>query len=608
MVLKGELEYRIKIAVIFIFIIFSVIVMRLFQLCVVDGERYRILSETNRQRIIPVTPQRGIIYDRNNIPLVRNIPYFVVTLNAEEMNEERIPLIAGFLGIDTEEIKKRISQRISQFEPVILKEGLSFKEVAFIEARYSDFPELSVSTTFIRKYEYGGVASHLLGYLGKITKKQWEELRGKGVPPDAMIGQWGVEALYDPVLRGNFGKKIIEVDATGREIRVIKEIPPVKGRDITLNIDINLQKRIEESYNGQRGAFIAINPASGEILALGSLPSFDPNRFSKGIDPEYWKNLTNDPGTPLLNRVFQSQYPPGSVFKIITAIAALEDGIIKPSFRVNCNGYYSIGSKILRCWKKEGHGSVDLRRAIVESCDVYFYELGRRTGIDRIAEYARRLGLDSYTGIKLVSEKKGIIPDTAWKMRVRKEEWYPGETLIASIGQGYVSTTPAQLVRMISAVANGGELPSLKLLKEEVNGSDPDKRIYPINSTGISKETFDFIKDALKGVVHDDGGTGGRARIAGLTVAGKTGTAQVISKSIDSHRLPENIRDHAWFVSFAPVENPEIAIAVLVEHGGHGGSAAAPIARVAIEEFLLKGSGNVLKNMDDRKYTTETGD
>ncbi len=423
-----------------------------------------------------------------------------------------------------------------------------------------------------------------------------------------MIGQWGVESLYDSVLRGNFGKKVIEVDAIGREIRILREIPPIKGRDITLNIDINLQKRIEESYNGHRGAFIAINPSSGEILALGSLPSFDPNRFSKGIDPEYWKSLNNDPKIPLLNRVFQSQYPPGSVFKIITAIAGLEDGIIKPSFKVNCNGYYSIGSKTFRCWKKEGHGSVDLRKAIVESCDVYFYELGRRIGIDRIAEYARRLGLNSYTGIKIVSEKKGIIPDTAWKIRTRKEQWYPGETLIASIGQGYVSVTPAQLVRMISAVANGGELPSLKLLKEELDGSTPDKRTNPINSTGISKETFDFIKDALKGVVHDDGGTGGRARIRGLTVAGKTGTAQMVSKSIDSHRLPESIRDHAWFVSFAPVENPEIAIAVLVEHGGHGGSAAAPIARVALEEFILKGSGNILKNMDDRKNTTEIGD
>lgn len=607
MALIGDLENRIKIAVIFIMIFFSIVLFRLFQLCVIEGQRYRILSENNRQRIIPLTPQRGIIYDRNGNQLVKNLPYFVVTLNAEEIEEGRLLLIAKFLDIEVDEVKKRILQRVSQFEPVILKEGLTFNEVAFIEARLSDFPELSVSTTFIRNYVYGEVASHMLGYLGRITKKQWKEMREQGIPQDAMIGQWGVEALYDSSLRGVFGKKIIEVDALQREIRVLKEIPPQKGSDIRLSIDINLQKRIEESYDGRGGAFIAVNPLSGEVLALGSLPSFDPNKFSKGIDLDYWNDLNSDPEKPLLNRVFQSQYPPGSVFKIITAIAALEDGVIKPSFRVNCGGSYAVESKVFRCWKKEGHGTVDLRKAIIESCDVYFYELGRRVGIDRIAEYARRLGLDSYTGVKLVSEKKGIIPDTSWKMRVRKEPWYLGETAIASIGQGYVSVTPAQLVRMISAIANGGELLPLQILKNEgFGGNGPDNNFT--NNTGISKETIDFIRDALRGVIEDDRGTGVRARINGVSVAGKTGTAQVVSKIIDSERLPKRLRDHAWFVSFAPVENPEIAIAVLVEHGGHGGSAAAPIARNALESFLLKDSDHSKRNVDTEGYNTETSD
>lgn len=605
-------QRRLRRAQIVIVILSIIMFVRLFQLMIIEGRTYKTLAENNRQRILYIEPERGIIYDRNGIPLVKNVPYFVAALSGEDFSVERLSEIARFLAIDMNELVEKIKNRKSQIEPVIVKEGLSFEEVARIEARHSDFPEVFIITTTIRKYLYGSTGAHLLGYLGKVTEEQWKKLRPQGIPPDAFIGQWGVEKLYDEILRGRFGKRIIEVDALGHEIRVLGEVPPERGKDLILSIDIEVQKAMEEAYGSRRGAFVAVKPDTGEVLALGSLPSFDPNKFARGADPGYWKSLAEDEGHPLLNRALQSQYPPGSVYKIVTAIAGLEEGIIKPSTTFHCSGSMPFGNRLFRCWKKEGHGTVDLRRAIIESCDVYFYEVGKRVGIDKIAEYAKRLGLGELTAVGLVTEKQGIVPSSEWKFRVMGQPWYPGETLSASIGQGYVSVTPVQLARMVASIARGEYLKHLSLLKinsegnqrdiskeqnslKEIRSEKPEINSLPrgtegLNAgaepVGISQKTFDFIRDAMKGVVNEPGGTGGAARLKDILVGGKTGTAQVISKAMDTHKLPEKYRDHAWFVAFAPVDKPEIAMAVFVEHGGHGGAAAAPIARIGIERFL----------------------
>ncbi len=583
--LKVMVFRRMRIAEVIALIISTILLLRLFQLCVIERETYTRLAEANRQRIIPIEPQRGIIYDRNGVPLVKNLPYFVAQLSPEYTSEGQIQEIADLLKIPKEEILEKIKNRRSEIEPITIKEGLSFEEVARIEARHSDYPGLSVSTTFIRRYLYGSIGAHLIGYLGRITKEQWEFLRQEGVPQDAFVGQWGVEKVYDDLLRGRYGKKIVEVDALGNEVRLLQVVPPEKGQDITLSIDIEVQKAMEEAYQGRAGAFVAIDPNTGEVLALGSLPSFDPNRFSRGADPDYWRQLSQDPWHPFINRAFQAQYPPGSVFKIVVAIAGLEEGIIKPSTTYTCSGGIPFGNRFFRCWKKEGHGTVNLKRAIVESCDVYFYEVGRILGIDRIAEYARRLGLGQPSGIKLVSERKGIVPSTEWKIKTLGQPWYPGETLSAAIGQSYVSATLVQLARMIGAVANGGYLKELRLLRKTEEINSPQSMVQEI-SINISQETLNLIRDALKGVVNEPGGTGGAARLQGIYVGGKTGTAQVISKAIETHKLAERERDHAWFVAFAPVENPQIAMTVFVEHGGQGGSVAAPIARAGLESFF----------------------
>jgi penicillin-binding protein 2 len=539
---------------------FLILLIRLWQLQILQGTEFRKISESNRLRVIGIPAPRGIIYDRNGIPLVRNIPYFCASLIPGEFNEENVRGVAKLLGMSEEELEEKISKNgESPFSPVRLKEGLSFKEVNYIEARRSDFPGLMVEIEVSRGYILGKTGAHLVGYLGRLTPAQSKDPQFRDVPPDAFIGQMGVEKLYDKTLRGIAGQRVIEVDALGRELRLLQEKPPVKGTDITLSVDIALQEAADKAFEGRTGAMVALQPDTGEILGYVSSPSFDPNKFVKGITHDEWESLSSDKNLPMLNRAIQSQYPPGSTFKIIMAIAGLEEGVIDSSTKVDCRGGISFGRWHFGCWRKGGHGLVSLHRALVESCDVYFYEVGKRLGIDKIYEYASRFGLGKTTGIPLGSEKKGLIPNTKWKMEAKKAQWYLGETFVNSIGQGYVSTTPVQMASMMSAVANGGSVYRPSLLK----GAKP----VLLMNAGVKPETLEAVKSALRG-------------------GGKTGTAQVVGLRKGSS-LSEKFRDHAWFVAFAPVEKPEVAMSVLVEHGGHGGSAAAPIAKKAIEAYLL---------------------
>jgi len=555
------------------------LVMRLWQLQILQGSDYRKLSEANRLRIVSIAAPRGIIFDRNGIPLVKNSPYYYASIIPDEFNKSKVDLLAKVLGIPAEEIHEKIDRSdLSPFVPVRLKLGLNFNEIAYIEARRSDFPGLIIEVEVGREYIYGEAGAHLIGYLGKPTPSQLKDPAFQDVSPEMFIGQWGIEKLFDNSLRGTPGSRIIEVNALGREIRLLQERTPIKGKDVTLSVDINLQKEAEKAFGEKAGALVAIKPDTGEILGMVSKPSFDPNLFTRGISRDKWAAITNDKKNPMLNRALQSQYPPGSTFKIVTAVAGLEERVINPDTRVECRGGINYGPWHFGCWHPGGHGIISLHRAIVESCDVYFYEVGRRLGIDRIYDYATSLGLGEKTGVELGRERQGLIPNTKWKLENRKLPWFLGETFNASIGQGYVAVTPIQLAVMTGAIANGGIVYKPSLIKD----SSPAIS----GRLNISPDNLETVKKGLFGVVNEPGGTGWAARSDIVTVAGKTGTAQVVTQKSGSHYVAEKFRDHAWFVAFAPVEKPEIALAVLVEHGGHGGGAAAPIAKSAIEAYI----------------------
>ncbi len=559
--------------------IFFLLIMRLWQLQILQGNEYRKISESNRLRIVRIPAPRGIIFDRNHVPLVKNSAYFFASVIPGEFDHGKLPVLAKLLKMPAEELLARLSaSQATPFVPAKLKQGLSLKEIAYIEARKSDIPGLMIEAEVSREYPYGELGAHLLGYLGKPSPSQLKEPSFKNIPPDMFVGQWGIEKLYDASLRGTPGQKIIEVNALGRQLRLLQERPPVKGDDLVISIDIDLQREAERAFGDRAGALVAIKPTTGEILGMVSKPSFDPNLFTRGMSREQWLSIAANKKNPMLNRALQSQYPPGSTFKIVTALAGLETGAITPDMKVDCRGGILLGNRRFGCWRKEGHGILSLHRAIVESCDVYFYEVGRRVGIDRIAQYAAALGLGQKTGIELGRERQGVVPSTAWKKETSGMPWFPGETLNAAIGQGYVAATPLQLASMMSAVANGG----LRYKPSFVVHSEP----AIAGRLTANPYNLEIIRKGLFGVVNERSGTGWAAKSYLTTVSGKTGTAQVVALGRGAGALHERFQDHAWFVAFAPHEHPEIALAVLVEHGGHGGAAAAPIAKTAIEAYL----------------------
>ncbi len=560
--------------------VLSIFLLRLWQLQIIKGEEFYRKSIRNRVRVFRIPAPRGILYDRNGVKLVKNVPYYIVSL-LPDVSAEKLDIegLSRLIDLPEGEILRKLKQAGNHsLEPIRLKGGLDFDEVAEIEARRSDFPGLIIETEVSRYYNFGQTGAHVIGYLGWPTP---EQLLQEDVTEDTMVGRWGAEAMFDRQLRGTPGMKIVEVDALGRQLRTLRTIQPQKGEDLYLSIDIKTQLVAERAFQGNSGAALALRPSTGEVLALVSLPSFDPNLFIKGIDREQWEKLSRHPGHPLLNRVFQSQYPPGSVFKLITAIAAMEEGLANRNTSIVCKGYTEVGIWRFGCWKEEGHGLVDMKRAIVESCDVYFYELGRLTGIDRIAKYAYALGLGRPSGTGLSPERSGLVPTTAWKLRTKGKPWYLGETFNAAIGQGYVTVTPAQAALLISAIANGGTVYRPQLLKD----ADPEV----ISKVILKPATLRVLRESLWGVVNGPQGTGRRAHSDRIDIAGKTGTAQVVAYTDrDRKHIP---RDHAWFVAYAPYSQPEIALSVFVEHGGGGGEVAAPIAKEIIETYLEGGPG-----------------
>lgn len=580
----NTMEKRISVGTYIIIFLFIVFILRLWDLQIIKGEKYKEIAEQNRLRMVEIPAPRGLIYDRNNTALVRNIPSFDISVIKEDLPEDSDTLSAlgRLVGLKPQDIRARLERgAVNPFEPVKLRQNVSMEEVARVEAGKIDFPGLLVEVVVSREYIYGDFASHVIGYLGNLTIEQMRNPDYDDVPRRAFTGQHGAEKVFDRTLMGSAGKKVIEVDAMGRIIDVAGILQPVKGSDIRLTIDMKLQAEAEDALKGKAGAIVALDPNTGEILALASKPSFDPNLFARGIGYNDWKRLVNDPKKPFLNRAIQSQYPPGSTFKIITAIAALEEGIITDNTVFECKGWIRLGRRIFRCWKREGHGNIKLHRAMVESCDVYFYEIGKRLGIDTLSKYASDFGLGEPVGVELEGERAGLVPTVAWKLRTKKEKWYKGETLNVVIGQGYLSATPIQMARLMAAVVNGGKLVRPHILKGESSENRPDSTIV------IKPENIRLIKKALMGVVSDPNGTGRLARSDIVKIGGKTGTSQVVGGSTYGD-VPEKYRDHAWFVAFAPEENPQISVSVFIEHGGYGSTAAAPIAKRLIEAFFKK--------------------
>lgn len=584
---RCALEKKITVCIYVVVVIFSVFVFRLWDLQVIKGQRYRDIAENNRLRVVGVSAPRGIIYDRHMNPLVRNIPSFDISVTGGHLpvDDRTMAALGELIGLDPGVIKKTIAAgQMTPFEGIKLKRGVTFEELARVEAGKIDFPGLQIDAVIDREYSYGNFASHVIGYLGRLTPEQSVSPEYDGVPSTAFIGQRGVEKIYDSVLRGKAGKRFLEVDATGNVIGTAGLQYPVKGEDITLTIDLAVQSEAEKSLKGMTGTVVVLDAENGETLAMASSPSFDPNIFARGISYSDWNDLRLHRGKPLLNRAIQSQYPPGSTFKIITALAALEEGLITENTRFDCRGSIKFG-RDFRCWKAGGHGLAGLYRAIVESCDVFFYEIGKRLSIDTLSRYALGFGLGVPVGIELEDERSGIVPSTDWKLRAKKEKWYRGETLNTVIGQGYLTTTPIQVARFMAAVINGGRVLRPHIVKKD-NGSE-----NVIRRLDLKEGNVEFVRRSLVGVVEESYGTGKLARSDIVGIGGKTGTTQVIGKSEKTGPVPESFRDHAWFVAYAPVDNPRIVVSVFVEHGGYGSTVAAPIAKRVIEAYFRRHSG-----------------
>ncbi len=577
-----EFKKRIALFAFLVVTIFLLILSRTWYLQVIKGREYKELSENNYIKIQKIPAPRGRVFDRKGKILISNRLSFDISFIPEEAKDSD-----GWFFLTLSRLLKthNWSQKRSPFQAVKLKKDISWKELALLETYRSDLPGIVIEVSPKRVYPYHDLACHLIGYLSEVTPKELSKTN-----PYKMgdwVGRYGVEKVYDSYLRGIDGGRQVEVNSIGRLCRVLGEVGPRQGMDLYLTLDLNLQRLATSLLKGKEGVIIAMDPQNGEILALQSSPSFDPNLFVNDISPRDWNGLLRHPSSPLLNRAIQVEYSPGSTYKIITAIASIEEGVITPETLIDCRGFYKLGGHPFRCWKR--HGKVDLHHAIVESCDVFFYEAGKRVGINRLAQYAMMFGLGRKTGINLSREKAGLVPTTIWKEREGRGQWFLGETLISSIGQGFISVTPLQLCVLYSAIANGGFLYLPQVTKKITNKERIVEKFPPVIlcRASVSPETLGLIKNALFGVVNEPRGTGRRACISDIKVCGKTGTVQLVRmKNGKERELPYKLRDHAWFVGFAPVEDPKITVVVLIEHGGKGGSAAAPIAKEIIEAYL----------------------
>ena len=564
--------------------VFLFLISGFWNLQIQNPALYSEQAERNRIKALPVLAPRGKILDRDGRVIVDNHSSFSLILSRENLKPEHLPAIAEGLHLDAEELAARLKrfQNRPRYEPIIIKEELTAGELAFVEAHRDaeTFPEMELIHAQRRLYPRDGLAAHVIGYVGEVSENELNSPDFAKYEQGDVVGKVGIERQYNDILMGVDGQRRVVVDNRGRERQLIGMKEAVPGKNLQLTIDLDLQAVAELAMENRKGAVVALDPRNGEVLAMVSRPAFDPNKFAGRIRSKDWKELVTNPDNPLLNRAIQAQLAPGSTFKPLVALAALESGAIDDAFTVHCTGGASFYGRYFKCHKKGGHGTVDVQRGIVQSCDVFFYNAGNRAGIDKIAEYAEMAGLGRKTGIDLPNEAEGVVPSSKWKIRTRREKWYAGETISVAIGQGALTVTPLQLAYAIGGLAAGGVWCTPHLVKESAR---PERtRREQLNLEHVAK-----VIDGMFGVVNE-GGTGAAARIPGIEVCGKTGTAQLASNEfIKAAKAGEEFKDNAWFVGFAPRVNPEIVVVALWEQGAHG-NLAAPIVRDVIKAYFDK--------------------
>lgn len=577
----------------------STLLGRMYYLQVVERDRYRVLAEDNRINMRLLAPSRGAILDRYGIEIANNRQNYQLILVPErspdiERTLARIGAVIELDEADRERVKGE-TRRKRPFLPVTVREDLDWRDVARIEVNAPDLPGVLIEVGQTRRYPFGEAAAHLIGYVGAVSVR---ELTGEPLLelPSFKVGKNGIEKVFDEELRGRAGRSEVEVNAAGRVIRELSRKEGKQGSAVRLTLDIGLQEFAHRRIGAESAAVTVMDVENGDILALASAPAFDPSAFNLGISRDYWRELTADERAPLTNKAITGQYAPGSAFKMVVALAALEAGLAGPDHEVYCRGYVQLGKARFHCWKRHGHGRLDMVGAIQQSCDVYFYDLARRVGVDRIAAMARRFGLGRPTGISLPGEKPGLIPTRDWKLAVLGKRWQGGETLVTGIGQGFVLATPLQLALMTARIANGGKAVTPRIVLPGASGTGEEAP--PPKALGVSEAALDVVREGMYAVSNTPRGTAYRSRITegGWRLAGKTGTSQVRRITLSERRRgilkneerPWRERDHALFVAYAPADAPRYAISVVVEHGGGGAKAAAPIARDVLTEALRR--------------------
>ncbi|UCF94476.1 MAG: penicillin-binding protein 2 [Desulfobacterales bacterium] len=587
---------------------FVVLFVRLIYLQVIMGDEYRRLSLNNRIRLQDIEAPRGLIHDRNGDLLVDNRPSFDVSIILKDAAplDQTIAKLSRHLDMTSEDLFAKIKRTkgVSSYQPIVVKQDIGRDVLAAIEVHRFDLPGVDVNVRLRRHYLNEQSSAHLIGYLSEISSDElksgkYEERRGGD-----FIGKFGAEKAFENYLQGKRGGRQVEVNANGQVVRILKTVAATPGQDIYMTIDQALQKKAEALLEGQAGALVAMEPTSGRILALASSPSFDQNIFVNGMSYKQWDALIGNPYRPLENKAIQAEYPPGSTYKIITALAGLQEGIIDADTVFHCPGHYRLGNRVFRCWKRGGHGKVHIIKAIAESCDVFFYQVGRELGVDRLAWYAKAAGLGARTGINLDREAPGLIPTAAWKKQRTGVPWQEGETLSIAIGQGFNLATPLQMAVLTAAVANGGVRYSPQILQNIVTADGQILYSFKPQVVGklpVSKANLELVRKGLWEVVNGKRGTARQtASLEEIDISGKTGTAQVFSRkgqeSMKEEEIEDHLKSHAWFVAYAPSAHPKIAVTVIVEHGAHGSTAAAPVARELIKAYLIdRGPDGLLK-------------
>lgn len=608
---------RLKVGAAFVALLATALLARGFYLQIVQHDHYIQLAESNRISRVPTAPNRGLILDRNDRILAENYSAYTLELTRARTDdlEATLAAVGTLIEITPGQLRRfrRLLSESHEFETIPLKSKLTDEEVAIIAANRYRLPGVEVKARLFRNYQAGPGMAHVLGFIGRINDRDLKQLRDDGREQNykgsAHIGKTGLEQSYEALLHGRTGFDQMETDASGRAVRMLSRIPPVPGKDLRLHLDAALQAVAEYAFGDYLGGLVALDPKTGGVLALVSKPGFDPNLFVDGIDPETWKSLNESPDRPMVNRALRGIYPPGSTIKPFMALAGLELGLRKPSDSINDPGFYSLPNSRhqFRDWKRGGHGVVDLRRSISQSCDVYYYRLAVDMGIDRMHDYLAQFGLGEKTGIDLDGESAGLLPSRDWKQRRFKQTWYPGETVIAGIGQGYHLTTPLQLAVAAAMLANGGTRIEPRLVQAV---RDPLDHTWQPQAGGaraqmaIAPDHLAVVRDGMMDVMRPGGTAARSAAGAPYTIAGKTGTAQVVGikqgARYDAGRLAREHRDHALFIAYAPTENPTIVVAVMVENGGSGSGTAAPIARAVFDYYLTgKRPGDMKLEADD---------